>query len=92
MQLGNITVHSSLSRDCSDILVSGSLKATLVQAEMPLRLRFWICPEYPPFVCIIMGHHTFAGYYGVPNSRACTAIYLRGKCSPTRPYYALHAY
>ena len=49
MQLGNITVHSSLSRDCSDILVSGSLKATLVQAEMPLRLRFWICPEYPPF-------------------------------------------
>ena len=33
MQLGNITVHSSLSRDCSDILVSGGLKATLVQAE-----------------------------------------------------------
>ena len=31
-------------------------------------------------------------YYGVPISRACTAIYLRGKCSPTRPYYALHAY
>ena len=31
-------------------------------------------------------------YYVVPNSRACTAIYLRGKCSPTRPYYALHAY
>ena len=29
MQLGNITVHSGLSRDCSDTLVSGSLKATL---------------------------------------------------------------
>ena len=34
IQLGSITVHSSLSRDCSDILVSCSLKATLVQAEI----------------------------------------------------------
>ena len=33
-----------------------------------------------------------AAYYVVPNSRACTAIYLGGGCSPTRPYYALHAY
>ena len=32
-------------------------------------------------------------YYVVPNSRACMAIYLGGgKCSPTWPYYALHAY
>ena len=56
MQLGKITVHSSLSRDCSDIMVSGSLKATLVQAEMPLRLRFWVsrvpalCLHYYPKV------------------------------------------
>ena len=34
-------MHSSLSRRCSGILVSGSLRATLVQtAEMPLRFEY----------------------------------------------------
>ena len=45
-------VHSSLSRDCSDTLVSGSLKATLVQAEMPLHLRFWIIMSRVPALCL----------------------------------------